>query len=188
MSNEENENNTAEQVNENNAAEQISDNVKKSTEQVKNKVGNIISILLDLKDNKPKVFYGLVGGVVILLLFAMMSGGGSKSIKYENKLKGLTVGQKYVLKSANTYDEAATIRLVSVPGEIKAYDDTEETDRKDSEKEGVNTTCQHIKQGTAVTVLELTDAYGTKNAFAKVQMEDGPCKDKTGWALSIDVQ
>jgi hypothetical protein len=180
MSNEENENNSSEQIN---------NNEPKAAEQVQNKLGNFIAIMLDLKENKPKVFYGLVGGVILVLLFVMMSGdGGTKSVTTENKLKNIAVGQQYVLKSANTYDEAATIRLVSDPGEIKAFDDTEETDRKDSVKDGVNTTCQHIKQGTPVTVLKLTDAYGTKNAFAEVQIIDGPCKGKTGWALSIDIQ
>jgi hypothetical protein len=37
-------------------------------------------------------------------------------------------------------------------------------------------------------VAELQDAYGTKNAFVKVLIEDGVCKGKDGWALAIDVQ
>jgi hypothetical protein len=95
-------------------------------------------------------------------------------------MKNLVVGQSYVLKSANAYDPAATIRLVSVPGTIAAYDDTEEADR--------NGACQHIQQGTHVTVLDLSDAYGKKNTYAKVRLDDGSCKGTESWALSIDVQ
>jgi hypothetical protein len=70
--------------------------------------------------------------------------------------------------------------LVAVPGAIAAYDDTEAADRIGA--------CQHMPQGTPVSVLELQDAYGKKNAYAKVQMEEGECKGSSGWALAIDVQ
>jgi hypothetical protein len=154
------------------------------TEQVVNspsdKAGNMISLLLSLKENNPKVFFGAIGGLVILLLVLMMSGGNEAKLVSGPVIKNLAVGQKYVLKSANSYDPAATVRLVGVPGALAAYDDTEEADR--------NAACQHIPQGTPVSVLELQDAYGTKNAFVKVQMEDGECKGKDGWALAIDVQ
>jgi hypothetical protein len=141
--------------------------------------GNIITTLMALKENNPKVFFGAIGGVVLLLGVVMMSGGHEPALSGPT-IKNLAVGQKYVLKSANSYDPAATVRLVAVPGAIAAYDDTEEADRK--------TPCQHIPQGTPVTVTELQDAYGTKNAFVKVLIEDGECKDKDGWALAIDVQ
>lgn len=94
------------------------------------------------------------------------------------KTYNLVVGKKYVLKSTNSYDPAATIRLIATPGAIAAYDDTEEVDRK--------TLCQHISQGTPVSVLELQEAYGI--AYVKVQIEEGACKGKNGWALPIDVQ
>jgi hypothetical protein len=141
--------------------------------------GNIVATLMALKENNPKVFFGAIGGVALLLGVMMMSGGGEQKLEGP-KIKNLAVGQKYVLKSANSYDQAATVRLVAVPGAIAAYDDTEEADRK--------TPCQHIPQGTPVTVTELQDAYGTKNAFVKVLIDDGECKDKDGWALAIDVQ
>ncbi len=141
--------------------------------------GNIVATLMALKENNPKVFFGAIGGVALLLGAVMMSGGHEAPLSGPT-IKNLAVGQKYVLKSANSYDPAATVRLVAVPGAIAAYDDTEEADRK--------TPCQHIPQGTPVTVTELQDAYGTKNAFVKVLIQDGECKDKDGWALAIDVQ
>jgi hypothetical protein len=170
MNNEEN----TEQVVETEQAAEVEQVVESS-----NKAGNIISLILNLKENNPKVFFGAIGGIVVLLIL-IMSGGNDAKIVSGPVIKNLAIGQKYVLKSANSYDPAATIRLVAVPGAIAAYDDTEEADR--------NTPCQHIPQGTPVSVLELQDAYGTKNAFVKVLIEDGECKGKDGWALAIDVQ
>lgn len=142
-------------------------------------VQNMLAAALSLKDSNPKVFFGAVGGVVLLLGIMMFSGGGSEPVKGQT-MKNLVVGQKYVLQSANAYDKDATVRLVSVPGTIAAYDDTEEADRTGA--------CQHIAQHTPVTVLELQDAYGKKGSYAKVRMEEGECKGNEGWALSIDVQ
>ena len=178
MSNEEN----TEQVvdlekNEEIAEQPAADAVKEDA--VENKAGNVVSLILNLKEKNPKVFFGAIGGIVILLIL-MMSGGNDAKIVSGPVIKNLAIGQKYVLRRANSYDPAATVRLVGVPGAIAAYDDTEEADRTAS--------CQHIAQGTPVSVLELQDAYGTKNAFVKVQMEDGECKGKDGWALAIDVQ
>jgi hypothetical protein len=141
--------------------------------------GNALSAILSLKEKNPKVFFGAIGGIVVLLIL-IMSGGDDAKVVTGPTIKNLAIGQKYVLKSANSYDSAATVRLVAVPGAIAAYDDTEEADR--------STPCQHIPQGTPVSVLELQDAYGTKNAFVKVLIEDGDCKGKDGWALAIDVQ
>lgn len=155
------------------------ENAKEAVDSAKNVVNNLLSSILSLKEKNPKVFFGALGGIVALLVLMMMSGGGSKTVSGP-VIKNLAVGQRYVLRSANAYDKDSTVRLVSVPGTIAAYDDTEEADRTGA--------CQHMPQGTAVSVLELQDAYGKKNAYAKVQIEEGECKGNAGWALSIDVQ
>ena len=160
---------------------QLEENVKQTVDSAKNTAGNMISSFLSLKENNPKVFFGSIGGVAILLVLMMTMGGeGSKPVISGPVLKDLAIGQRYVLKSANAYDPAATVRLVSTPGAIAAYDDTEEKDRT-----GV---CQHIPQGTPVSVLEFADAYGKQKTYAKVRIEDGDCKGNEGWALAIDVQ
>jgi hypothetical protein len=156
------------------------ENVKETVASVKNTIGNLSSSLLSLKEKNPKVFFGGIGGIVILLIIMMMSGGGSKPSLTGPVLKDLAVGQRYVLKSANAYDPSATVRLVSAPGTIAAYDDTEEADRSGA--------CQHMPQGTPVTVLDFADAYGKQKAYAKVRIEEGECKGNEGWALAIDVQ
>jgi hypothetical protein len=165
--------------NEENAKQEES--VKQTVDSEKNSLGNLISLLLSLKEKNPKVFFGAIGGLVVLLVLMMMMGGdGSKPPISGPVLKDLVVGQRYVLKSANAYDPAATVRLVSTPGAIAAYDDTEEADRS-----GV---CQHMPQGTPVSILDFADAYGKQKAYAKVKIEEGECKGNEGWALAIDVQ
>jgi hypothetical protein len=160
---------------------QQEENVKQTVETAKNTVGDLVSSFLSLKEKNPKVFFGAIGGVAILLVLMMTMGGdGSKPTISGPALKSLAVGQRYVLKSANAYDPSATVRLVSTPGAIAAYDDTEEADR--------NGACQHIPQGTPVSVLDFADAYGKQKAYAKVRIEEGECKGNEAWALAIDVQ
>ena len=46
-----------------------------------------------------------------------------------------------------------------------------------------------MPQGTPVTVLGFQNAYGKKNAFVNVQIEqEGECKGSTAWTLAINVQ
>jgi hypothetical protein len=144
--------------------------------------GNALSSFLSLKESNPKLFFGSVGGVAALLVLIIAMGGddAAKPALKGQALKDLAIGQKYSLKSANAYDASATVRLVSTPGAIAAYDDTEEADR--------NGACQHLAQGTPVTVLEFSDAYGKAKSYSKVRIEEGDCKGNEGWALSIDIQ
>jgi hypothetical protein len=160
---------------------QQENDVKQNVDLAKNTVGKLVSSLLSLKESNPKVFYGGIGGVAVLLVLMMTMGGdGSKPAITGPVLKDLAVGQRYVLKSANAYDPSATVRLVSAPGAIAAYDDTEEADRTGA--------CQHMPQGTPVSVLDFADAYGKQKAYAKVRIEEGECKGNEAWALAIDVQ
>ncbi|MBZ4203151.1 MAG: hypothetical protein LAC70_08480 [Methylovulum sp.] len=141
---------------------------------------NMISSFMALKENNPKVFFGSIGGIAVILILIIMSGGSNTKTVKGPDIQNLAVGQRYILKSANAYDKDATVRLVSVPGAIAAYDDTEAADRSGA--------CQHIIQGTPVSVVELQDAYGKKNTYSKVQIEEGECKGSSGWVLSVDVQ
>ncbi|MDO9162711.1 MAG: hypothetical protein Q8N35_10635 [Methylococcaceae bacterium] len=135
--------------------------------------------LLALKESNPKVFFGAIGGIFILVAIVLFSGGGSNPIPSAAP-KNLVIGQKYTLKNPNAYEVASPIRLVTVPGAIAAYDDSEDETKKEA--------CRQIQQGSAVLLTELQDAYGKKNVFSKVKIEDGECKGSEGWVLSIDVQ
>ena len=158
----------------------VKNDPKQSGEKAQKMVGNILSSLLKLKEEKPKVFFGALGGIVVLIVIVMLSGGPSSTVSGP-AIKNLVIGQRYVLQSPNTADKNATIRLVSVPGTIAAYDDTEEDDRIGG--------CKHMSQGTPVTVLGFQDAYGKKNAFVNEQIEqEGECKGTSAWTLAINVQ
>jgi hypothetical protein len=156
------------------------ENVKKTIDSAKNMAGNLISSILSLKEKQPKVFFGALGGIVALLILMMISGGDEPTPVSGPTVKNLVAGQRYVLKAPNTYDPKATVRLVPVPGTLAAYDDTEEADR--------TSPCQHMPQGTPVSVLDFQDAYGKKNVFVKVQIEEGECKGNSGWTLAINIQ
>lgn len=153
--------------------------VAAQAEAAKNAAGNALNTLLALKESNPKVFYGGIGGVVVLLLVVMMSGGSDNRLPV-HKSTDIVSGQNYVLKGANASDPAATIRLVSVPGSMAAYDDTEEADRVGG--------CKHMPQGTPVKAIQTQDAYGKKDVFVEVEMTSGECQGKRGWALAINVQ
>ena len=160
------------------------DKSNESIENAKNAAGNALSTILAIKESNPKVFFGGAGALVLIVLVLLMSGGDDSASKKNlggPTAKNLAIGQKYVLQNPNSFDKGATIRLVPVPGTIAAYDDAENEKAEGSE-------CKDIPQGTAVSVMNFEDAYGKKNAFAQIKIEDGKCKDKTGWVLSIDLQ
>jgi hypothetical protein len=156
------------------------DNQNKSVDSAKTVVSNQIAAMMSLKEKNPKAFYGILAVVILPILIIMMSGGESNNSVSGPTIKELSIGQKYTLKSPNTVDPSATIRLVPVPGTLAAYDDSEEEDRK--------AVCQHIAQATPVEVMEFSDFAGKKKMFVKVKIVDGECKDKDGWVLAIDVQ
>ncbi|MFZ2403714.1 MAG: hypothetical protein ACXWT4_13515 [Methylobacter sp.] len=157
------------------------ENAKKPVDAAKETAGKLFTVMMDLKEKNPKVFFGIVGGVVFLLIVIMMSGGDSGTLP-KTTAKNLVVGQRYVLKNPNTYEVESPIQLVAVPGAIAAFDDSED------EEKGKVESCRRIAQGTAVTTVEFQDFAGKKNAFVKVQVEDGECKGSSGWVLAIDVQ
>ncbi|MDD5580879.1 MAG: hypothetical protein PHY16_16585 [Methylobacter sp.] len=156
------------------------ESTKKAVDSAKNIAGNLVSSILSLKEKKPKVFFGALGGIVVLLILMMISGGDESTPVSGPTIKNLAAGQRYILKAPNTYDPKATVRLVQVPGTMAAYDDSEEADR--------TSPCQHLPQGTPISVLDFQDAYGKKNTFVKVQIEEGECKGNSGWTLAINIQ
>jgi hypothetical protein len=161
------------------SAPEPTQNLNAAGESAKNAAGNILNTFLELKESNPKVFFGIIGGVVLGLVL-LFSGGGSDAKLPIHQSKPVIVGQSYVLKSANAYDQNATIRLVAVPGSMAAYDDTEENDREGG--------CKHILQGTPVKVVQSQDAYGKKDVFVEVEMQSGECEGKKGWALAVNLQ
>ncbi len=157
------------------------ENAKKTVDAAKEMAGKLFSLMMDLKEKNSKVFFGVIGGVVVLLIVIMMSGGDS-GVLPKSSAKNLVAGQRYVLKNPNTYEIESPIQLVAVPGAIAAFDDSEDEDK------GKVESCRRIPQGTPITAVDFQDFAGKKNAFVKVQVEDGQCKGSSGWVLAIDVQ
>lgn len=164
-----------------NPAEEASQPAAASSPAPTEATGNFISKLLELKESNPKVFFGGIGGVALLLVIMMMSGGSDKKLPV-HQAKAMVVGQSYVLKSPNTYDPNATIRLVAVPGSMAAYDDTEENDREGA--------CKHLPQNTPVKLTQITNDSTDKNViWAEVEIAaDGECLGKKAWTSSINLQ
>ena len=157
------------------------ENVKQTVDAAKEKAGKLFSLMMDLKEKNPKVFFGAIGGLVLLLIIMMMSGGESNKLPVSSA-KNLVTGQRYVLKNPNSYEISSPIKLLAVPGAIAAFDDSEE------DVKGKDQSCTRIEQGMPVTIIDFQDFAGKKNAFVKIQVEDGPCKGSMGWILAIDVQ
>lgn len=163
----------------NQTAEEPTVSPTQATESTTDSSSGLTTTLLNLKESNPKVFFGAIGGIALLLIIMVMTGGDSNPIP-TSAPKNLVVGQKYKLKNPNAYEVASPIRLVTVPGAIAAYDDSEDETKKEA--------CRQIAQGTSITLTELQDAYGKKNVFSKVKIDEGECQGSEGWVLSIDVQ
>lgn len=147
----------------------------------KDAAGNIVANLLALKESNPKVFFGGVGAAALVLV-ALIFGGGSDAKLPVHQAKAMVPGQNYVLKSPNTYDPNATVRLVSVPGSMAAYDDTEENDRDGA--------CKHMPLNTPVKLIQSQADTTDKNVlWAEVEItESGECQGRKAWTSAINLQ
>ena len=75
---------------------QLEENVKQTVDSAKDTAGNMISSFLSLKENNPKVFFGSIGGVAILLVLMMTMGGeGSKPVISGPVLKDLAANAEF---------------------------------------------------------------------------------------------
>ena len=178
MSNDENAKESVESVNDSDeSTSNTAETGDKTTNAASNAAGNVLSKLMEIKESNPKVFFGGIGGLVVVVLIMMMTGGSNKNIPV-TKMANLSIGQVYTLKGVNTYDPAATIRLVAVPGSMAAYDDTEKGDREGG--------CKHMPQGTKVKLVQIQQAF-EKAKFVEVEMLEGECAGKKGWAIATNL-
>ena len=144
-----------------------------------NPLAGVIASVMSLKENNAKVFYGVVAGVVGVVLVLTMLGGNEKVLP-SSAPKNLAVGQKYTLQSPNAAaedGEQTIIRLVATPGAIAAFDDDENKAEE----------CRKLPEGTHVTVLDKQDAFGKKDVFAKVQIDEEMCNGTIGWVLAVNL-
>lgn len=161
--------------------EDVKESVEESVGEAQQAVSGGLKSLLAMKESNPKVFFGGIGLLLAAVLLLAMSGGEETTVMSGKKAVNLAIGKQYILKSPNSYDDKATIQLLPVPGTMAAYDDGA------SEEDGKNP-CKAIVQGTHVSVMNFQDAFGKKNTFAQVKIEEGVCKDKDGWVLAVDLE
>lgn len=130
-----------------------------------------------LKDSKPKVFYGSIGGIVVLLIIIMSSGGNPEVIKERGDID-LSVGQTYTLYNPNSAGKEAMTSLVKEPCLLQGYDRSQNDDLY---------VCL-APAGTKVKIVELVAAYGVANLCAKVNVQSGECQGKEGWTLTNNIK
>lgn len=139
---------------------------------------NPIAGFLALKESNKNAFYGIIGGVgaIVVALLALGTGGDDEILKKANT-QSIASGQKYTLKSPNAAAEGGevlTVRLVSTPGAIAAFDDEENKEE-----------CRKFPVGTNVTVLDKQQMSNV--VYAKVQIDEGSCSGTIGWVLGINL-
>lgn len=161
---------------ENNTNQSVDDTKKEDAKKI---AGNLVASALELKQSNPKLFFGGIAAVIIVVVLGTTF-TGDDGVLSSDASKNLAVGQNYVLKNANSFDTNGRVRLVSVPGSMAAFDDNEEDPEEAS--------CNHLPQDTQVKVLAFQDFAGKKDAFANVEILSGKCKGRKNWALSIDIQ
>ncbi len=148
-------------------------------ETAANPITGALASAMALKESNAKLFYGIAGGVGAILLTLLMLGfGGSDEILKKAESKGIAAGQKYTLKSPNVATDGAevpSIRLVSTPGAIAAFDDDENKTEE----------CRKFPVGTNVTVLDKQEQSNV--VYAKVQIDEGNCSGTIGWVLGINL-
>lgn len=152
--------------------ETVSDAVEDAVDASSEAKDSAVAKIMELKDSNPKVFFGGIGALVLVILFLMM-GGESKPPLPVSKVVNATVGQNYTLKAVNTTDLSTKIRLVAVPGSMAAYDDTE----------GEEDACKQVAQGTKVKATQIQEAFGQAK-FVEVEMLEGACAGRKGWVIS----
>ncbi len=183
MSDDKNLNESVEEVVENvketveEVVETVTEKVEEVAETVTEKVeeSGAVAKIMALKESNPKVFFGAIGGLVIVILLIFMSGGSNNPLP-QPKQVNLVNGNTYTLKGVNSYGTNSKIRLVSVPGSIAAYDE--------SEKEGNEGACKDMPEGTKVKLLSTQEALGGA-MFVELEILDAKgCEGRKGWATA----
>ena len=156
------------------------ENVESIVDNTIEDTNNLLNIAMGLKETNPKVFFGAIAAVIVVVLIVIMSFSPRNEIP-QIASKNLSIGQQYSLKGANsTESEQSSVSMVAVAG-LTAFDDTKE--------EGIDRACKQQPTGTSVKILDFQDFSGKKDAFVQVEvLSKGHCLGRKGWVLAIDIQ
>lgn len=157
--------------------EDVKETVEEAVEAVEDAVEKAKPPLMKLKEENPKVFYGAIVGILVVLGFIFLSGGGG-SVK-QNVQTAVSIGQTYTLKAVNSVGENKTnLKILKEPGSITSFDNSELI------------VC-NAPGGTSVIAKEFRDAFGKSQLFVKVeiQQEAGDCpQGAQGWTLKNNLK
>jgi len=169
------------------AIENIKESVEEVVEDIKETVEDVVDAvegaiddakppLMKLKDENPKLFYGALAGVVVVLGAVFMSGGDNGGKQHASQMT-YAVGQSYTLHAANALTET-TLKILKVPGQMASFDNESDV------------ICS-APSGTSVLARSFQDAFGTKQLFVQVeiQQETGDCRQGVkGWTLKTNLK
>ena len=162
--------------NSNESVEEVNEPAVEATAESVAEGSNAVSAVMGLKESNPKVFYGAIAGLVVVILIMFMGGGSNNTIQKHRQVD-LSIGNTYTLKGINTYSADAKVRLVAVPGSMAAYDESEEDGATKDD-------CKHISQGEKVKLLQVQEAFGSAK-FVEVEiLNAGKCAGRKGWATA----
>ncbi|HIG65031.1 MAG TPA: hypothetical protein EYQ43_05640 [Methyloprofundus sp.] len=168
--------------------ENIKDTVEEAVEDVKETVEEAIGavedaaeqakpFLVNLKDENPKVFFGGIAAIVAVVAIFIFSGGSSKTQHVQ--MVDHAVGQTYTLQAPNALPGTA-LRILKIPGQMSSFD-----------SESIEDVVCSAPSGTRVTIKSFQEAFGKKNLFANVEIQDeaGDCRQGVkGWTLTSNLK
>ncbi len=130
---------------------------------VKDAIGNI----MDFREENPKVFYGGIGTVVVVVLLFMVLTPAGTDIEGPK----ITIGNVYTIAAPNGGPANLTASPVFSSADYAGED-------------SVNV-CQ-VKPGTKGKVLE--SRFVTYIDYVRLEILDGDCMGKKGWTSSVSLR
>jgi len=157
--------------------EDVKETIEEAVDAVEDAADKAKPALMKLKEENPKVFYGGIAGVVVVLGLFFLSGGDSKT-QHNTQQTAISIGQTYTLRAPNTVGGEASLKILKVPGSMASFDNSEDV------------VC-NAPVGTPVIARGFQDAFGKKQLFVQVevQQEVADCRQGVkGWTLKNNLK
>jgi len=158
--------------------EDVKETIEEALDAVEDAADKATPALMKLKEENPKVFYGGIAGVVLVLGLFFLSGGDSSKTQHNTQQTAISIGQTYTLSAPNAVGGEATLKILKVPGSMASFDNSEDV------------VC-NAPVGTSVVAKSFQDAFGKKQLFVQVeiQQEVADCRQGVkGWTLKNNLK
>ena len=156
--------------------EDVKETVEDAVDAVEDAVDNAKPALVKLKEENPKVFFGGIAAIVVVVAVFLFSGGDSTK---QHIQVAHSVGQTYSLQAPNALP-GTTLKILKIPGQMSSFDSESSDD----------VVC-NAPSGTRATIRSFQEAFGKKNLFAHIEILDqaGDCRQGVkGWTLSSNLK